>query len=154
MLDGVAGTIIPFRDNLMTTISPRPTPAASAVIVENGSILLVKRGCEPNKDLWSLPGGCIELGETAREAAAREVLEETSLVVEVGDVADVRDVVVKDADGIKFHYVIINFHARAVSGDVWAASDAADARWVPLREVESYPTTPGLTDRLASLGLL
>ena len=138
----------------MTVITPKPTPAASAIIVENGRIVLVKRGCEPNKGLWSLPGGCIELGETAREAAAREILEETSLVIEVGDVAAVHDVVAKDANQIKFHYVIINFYAGVISGNLKAASDAADARWVPLREVESYPTTPGLVDRLASLGLL
>ena len=138
----------------MMTISPMPTPAASGTIVENGSILLVKRGREPNKDLWSLPGGCIELGETARQAAAREILEETSLVVEVGEVADVHDVVAKDDCEIKFHYVIVNFYARTVSGDLKAASDAADARWVPLQEVRGYPTTPGLTDRLVSMGLL
>jgi len=130
-----------------------PIPAVSAVIVKNGRILLVKRGREPNKGLWSLPGGSIELGETVREALAREVLEETSLVVEVGDVASVHHVISRDGDRIAFHYVIVSFFARAVGGTLKPSSDAAEARWVPLGEINDLPTTAGLVERLRSIGL-
>lgn len=129
-----------------------PRVAVSAVIVEEGKILLIKRGHEPNEGLWSLPGGSIELGETAREAVAREVLEETSLMVNVGEVAIVSDVISKDGDEIAFHYVIISFFAKVVGGELKAASDAQDARWVDLSD-NKYPTTSGLVDRLIAIGL-
>ena len=125
-----------------------PRPAVSAVIVEGGKVLLVKRGFEPNRGLWSFPGGSIEPGETAREAIEREVFEETSLRVDVGDVAGVYDVISRDGELLLFHYIIVNFHARVVSGEVRAASDAADARWFEFDELASLPTTPHLLDRL------
>lgn len=131
-----------------------PRAAVSAVIIENDKILLVKRGCEPNMGLWSLPGGSIEPGETLKEALAREVLEETSQVVEVGDVAAAHEVITRDGDEILFHYVIINLYARVLSGDLKAASDAADARWVNLTDIANYNTTAGLTERLQSIDVL
>lgn len=133
------------------TLPRRPIAAVSATIIENGRVLLVRRGREPARGLWSLPGGSIELGETAREALAREVLEETCLVVEVGDVAGVRDVILRDGETVTGHYVIINFRARAVSGECRAASDAAEVRWVPLEDLPEYQTTPGLREFLSSL---
>ena len=138
----------------MTTATDRPRSAVSAIIVDKGKILLVKRGCEPNKGLWSLPGGSVELGETARDALAREVLEETSLVVRVGDVAAVQDVIARDGPRITYHYVIVNFYAQVVSGELEARTDAEDARWVKLSELADYPTTAGLAERIASLGLI
>ncbi|MCL5102506.1 MAG: NUDIX hydrolase [Armatimonadetes bacterium] len=125
-----------------------PRPAVSAVIVRDCSILLVKRGFEPNEGAWSFPGGRIEPGETAREAIEREVMEETSLRIEVGDVAGVYDVISRDGDLLLFHYVIINFRARVISGELKPASDAADARWFKFDELASLPTTPNLLDRL------
>lgn len=130
-----------------------PKPAVSAVIVRDGEILLVKRGCEPNMGLWSLPGGSIELGETLQEALAREVLEETSLEVEPGDIAGVYDVIVKDGDTVTFHYVIISLFAKIIFGEPAAASDAADLGWVKLEDVSNYPTTAGLVERLRAFGL-
>lgn len=137
----------------MADMQCAPKPAVSALIVEDGSVLLVKRGCEPNKGLWSLPGGSIEPGETMREAAAREVLEETSLVVDVGDVAGVHEVISKDGEALLFHYVIIMLQAKVMSGELAPSDDAADARWVPLDQVKDYPTTPGLVDRLSSMNI-
>lgn len=128
-----------------------PKPAVSALIVENGRVLLVKRGCEPNKNLWSLPGGSIEPGETIKEATAREVLEETSLVVEVEDVAGAHDVISREGDRILFHYVIVISRAKIISGELWASDDAADAQWIPLNEISAYSTTPGLSERLAKM---
>jgi 8-oxo-dGTP diphosphatase len=125
-----------------------PKPAVSAIIVQDDRVLLVKRGCEPNIGLWSFPGGSIEPGETARQAIEREVLEETSLVIEAGEVAGVHDVISRDGEALLFHYVIINFHARVLSGELKASSDAADAGWFTLDEVANLPTTPQLLDRL------
>jgi ADP-ribose pyrophosphatase YjhB (NUDIX family) len=125
-----------------------PKPAVSALIVEDGRVLLVKRGCEPNKGLWSLPGGSIEPGETLREAAAREVLEETSLVVEVGDVVGAHEVISKDGEALLFHYVIITLRAKVASGELASSDDAADAMWVPLDQLRDYEITKGLTEKL------
>ena len=133
-------------------MSDRPIPAVSALVIDSGRVLLVKRGCEPNKGLWSLPGGSIELGETARAAAAREVREETALEVEPREFAGFQEVISQGDDGIRFHYVIITFRARLVSGELAAASDAADARWFAPCELAGIPTTEGLAARLADYG--
>lgn len=131
-----------------------PKAAVSAIIIRNNKVLLVNRGCEPNKGLWSLPGGSIEPGETVREALAREVLEETCLNVRVGNIATVHDVISRDGDSLLFHYVIISFFAEVLSGDLTAASDAADARWFSPEEIRHLQTTPGLVERLESAGVM
>jgi len=127
-----------------------PRPAVSAIILDGGTILLVKRGHEPNLGLWSLPGGGIELGEAASEALVREVLEETGLTVEPADIVGVRDVIGREDGEVTFHYVIICFSARVISGSLAAGSDAAEVRWVPLADLPSYPLTVGLLDWLLS----
>lgn len=134
-------------------MSARPTPAVSALIVQDHRILLINRGCEPNKGLWSLPGGSIELGETAREALVREVREETSLEIEPGDVAGVHDVIYRGADGIRFHYVVITFRARVIGGKLAAGSDAAETGWFAPHEIAGLPTTDRLDDILRSSGI-
>ena len=123
----------------------------SALIVEDGKVLLVKRGTEPNRGLWSLPGGSIEPGETVREAVAREVFEETSLAVEAGELLGVQDVISAEGERLQFHYVLITFRARVTSGVPEAGSDAAEVRWVRLDDLDDYRTTPGLAERLAQM---
>lgn len=125
-----------------------PKPAVSALIVDDGKVLLVKRGCEPNKGLWSLPGGSIEPGETLRDAAAREVLEETALVVDVGDVVGAHEVISRDGEALLYHFVIITLYANVISGVLAPSDDAADAKWVPTDQVKKYPTTALLADIL------
>ena len=111
-----------------------PLVGVGAVMVERGRVLLVKRGQPPLKDRWSPPGGLVELGETVREAVAREVGEETGLRVEVDKLLGVFDRVVRDEAGrIQYHYVLVDFLCRAVGGELKAAGDAVDARWF-LRE--------------------
>jgi 8-oxo-dGTP diphosphatase len=122
--------------------------AISALVIKDGRVLLVRRGWEPSKDLWSLPCGSIEPGETLSEAAAREVLEETSLVVDVGDVAGVYEVISKDGGSLLYHYVIVTLIAKVISGEPAPSDDAADAQWVPLARVSKYPSTPLLIDTL------
>src|SRR3977135_2354347 len=106
----------------------RPIVAVGAVIVDGDRVLLVKRGQEPLKGEWSLPGGAVEIGETLEEAIRREVREETCLDVEVGPIVDVLDRIRYDPDGrIKFHYVLVDFLCRPLGGTLQGASDAEEA---------------------------
>jgi 8-oxo-dGTP diphosphatase len=107
-----------------------PLVGVGAIIIEDGRVLLIKRAKAPLLGEWSIPGGMLELGETLREAAAREALEETGLVIETADLLGVFDRVVRDADQrILYHYVLIDFLCHRRSGDLCAAADAAEARW-------------------------
>jgi 8-oxo-dGTP diphosphatase len=108
----------------------RPFIGVGAIIVEDGHVLLVKRGHAPIAGEWSIPGGVLEVGETLREAAVREVLEETSLVVEPTILLGVYDRILRDTDErTLYHYVLIDFSCRRLSGEAKAAGDAAEVRW-------------------------
>ncbi len=122
----------------------RPTVAVSAVVSDGERVLVVQRGRPPNQGLWSVPGGRVEWGETLRQAVAREVQEETGLTIQVGPLVEVVERVDVQADPA-YHYIIIDFLARPVGGALQAGDDAADARWVTLVELETLPTTAGLT---------
>jgi len=104
---------------------------------------LVKRGHEPNKGMWSIPGGLIKLGETAEEAAIREVKEETGLEVSIGPVAGIFNVIIKDVESkIKYHYVIIDYFGEIIGGMLRPGTDVTDARWFWLDEVGNIETSP------------
>ena len=120
----------------------RPVPAVAALVFRDGSVLLVKRRDEPNRGRWSPPGGSLELGETVEEAAVRETLEETGVTVRPVRVVDVRDFLDKDADGrVRWHYVLMNVLCDYVSGEPYPASDADNARFIPLKELGEYEVT-------------
>lgn len=113
-----------------------------AVIVHDGEILLVKRGSDPGRGKWSIPGGMVELEETVRTTVVREVKEETNLNVEVNDLIDVVDNTVHDKEGrLRFHFVILDFYARLKDGQLRAGSDVLDVKWVPLNSVETLDLT-------------
>jgi 8-oxo-dGTP diphosphatase len=113
------------------------------VVVRDGRLLLIQRGREPGRGLWSLPGGMVDLGETMQEAAAREALEETGLHVEVGEVYWTVDAIRRDAEGrVQYHNVIVDFIATAPDGEPACADDAMDVRWVGPDDVEGLPLTP------------
>jgi 8-oxo-dGTP diphosphatase len=117
----------------------RPIVGVGAVVFDADCVLLVKRGREPLKGEWSLPGGAVEVGESLETAVAREVLEETGLQVEVGPVIEVLDRIHHAADGrVEYHFVIIDYLCQVREGLVKSGTDAADARWVPLVELPSY----------------
>jgi 8-oxo-dGTP diphosphatase len=125
----------------------RPIVGVGAVIVDGDRVLLVRRGHEPLKGEWSVPGGAVEIGETLRIAIAREVREETGLDVEVGPVVDVLDRVRVDDDGrVRFHYVLIDFVCRPVGGSLACGSDADEAAWVPVKDLAAHAVAPATVD--------
>jgi mutator protein MutT len=133
----------------MRRFPAHPVVSVGAVVVDGERVLLAKRGNEPLKGRWSLPGGGVEIGETLENALMREVREETGLVVSVGPVLEVLDRIHAAADGrVEFHYVIVDYLCRASNPDeARAASDAADVRWAPAAQLEAF----GLTDKVAEV---
>ena len=118
----------------------QPLIGVGALIVENGRVVLIKRGKAPLLGEWSIPGGMLELGETLRQGAEREALEETGLAVRATELLGVFDRVVPDAEGkIIYHYVLIDFLCERISGELQAGADAADARWFTPDEVAKLP---------------
>jgi 8-oxo-dGTP diphosphatase len=117
----------------------RPIVGVGAVIVDQGRVLLIKRGSPPLKGEWSLPGGAVELGETLRFAAEREAREETGLIVKAGEVLEVLDRIIPGKDGApRYHYVLIDFLCTVHGGKLRAGGDAADVRWAKESELEKY----------------
>ena len=109
---------------------PRPVLCVSTMVHHDGAVLLVRRGRAPAAGFWAFPGGRVELGEKLAEAAAREVHEETGLVVEVGEAFERAEIIRRHEDGgIESHYVIIVFAAKLQSGTLAAGDDAAEAAW-------------------------
>jgi 8-oxo-dGTP diphosphatase len=117
----------------------RPIVGVGAVILDGSRVLLVKRGHEPLKGEWSLPGGAVDVGETLAAAVAREVREETCLDVEVGPIVEVLDRITRDADGrVAYHFVLVDYLCRATGGTLACASDAAAAEWVDVGRLQEF----------------
>lgn len=105
-------------------------------MLDGDRVLLVRRGKEPLKGEWSLPGGKLELGETLQEGVARESREETGLIVSPGAMVEMLDRIVRDDDGrVRYHYVLVDFMCAVVGGDLRAGSDAEDVQWVASRQL-------------------
>lgn len=120
----------------------QPIVGVGAVIIRDGKLLLEKRGNEPARGKWSIPGGVVELGETLEDAVIRETKEETSLDVETPSLIDVVYQVDLDEKGkVKYHFVIVDYLVKAKSGEPKADSDADELQWVALEVVENYNLT-------------
>ncbi len=118
----------------------RPIPGVGAVVLREldgrAEVLLVRRRTEPMAGSWSLPGGAIELGETAREACTREVLEEAGLVVEPLVEVECFDIILRDAEGrVQYHYLIVDMLCRVIGGELCAGEDASEAVWADVQLV-------------------
>jgi mutator protein MutT len=113
-----------------------PLVGVGAIIIEEGRVVLVKRGHPPLEGKWSIPGGVLEVGETLRKAVVREALEETGLAVEPGELLGVFERVLPDDQGrMKYHYVLIDFLCRRVAGELVAGDDASEVHWFRREEL-------------------
>jgi ADP-ribose pyrophosphatase YjhB (NUDIX family) len=116
----------------------RPIIGVGVVVWHGERVLLVRRGKPPRVGQWSLPGGAQLLGETIAEAARREVKEEAGLEPVLGDVVATVDLIERDRQGrIRYHYTLIDFVAEATGPELHPGSDAADARWFALAELDA-----------------
>ena len=117
----------------------RPIVGIGIVVIKDDTVLLVRRGKPPNIGSWTLPGGAQEVGETTEDAARRELLEETGLEVGPMYFAATVDNIRRDENGrVRFHYTIIDFATRWVSGEPVADTDVTEAVWARLDALEDY----------------
>jgi 8-oxo-dGTP diphosphatase len=126
-----------------------PIVGVGAVVIDGTKVLLVRRGNEPLKGEWSLPGGAVELGETLQQGVVREVLEETGLVVAPAGIVEVLDRITQDEvlqDGasgrVRYHFVLVDFVCRVTGGALREGSDADEVRWVAREELGEYHLAP------------
>jgi 8-oxo-dGTP diphosphatase len=137
-----------------------PIIGVGAVVIDGSKVLLVRRGQEPLKGEWSLPGGALELGETLQQGVVREVLEETGLTVVPAGIVEVLDRITQDDSSgrIRYHYVLVDFLCHVAGGTVRGSSDAEEARWVNREELQEQryrlaPLTVQVIEKAFRLGL-
>jgi 8-oxo-dGTP diphosphatase len=115
-----------------------PLVGIGAVIVHENRVLLVRRGSEPLRGHWTLPGGALEVGESLAEGVVREVREETGLLVEPLELVELLDRIHRQGERVRYHYVIADYLCRVTGGELQVASDADEARWVERAEWNSH----------------
>jgi ADP-ribose pyrophosphatase YjhB (NUDIX family) len=117
----------------------RPICGVGVVVRKDDAVLLIQRGNPPRRGDWGLPGGAVELGESLRDAARREVREECGIEIAVGGVVDAMDLVQRDKAGrAQYHFVVVDFAATYAGGELRASSDVLDARWVARRDLDAF----------------
>jgi len=137
------------------TYPQRPFLAVSAAIFRNGKVLVVRRARKPALNLYTLPGGAVEAGETLVEAAIREVREETSLSIEPVALAGHREIIARDDKGkVERHFVILCFASRWLAGEPVLSDELDDSRWVDPSELGNYRTTDGLAEIVTTAATL
>lgn len=123
----------------------RPMVGVGAVIWNGAQVLLERRGQPPSQGTWSLPGGLIEVGETAEAAVRREVGEECDIDVAVGPVLGLFEPMQRDPDDrVRYHFVVIDFLAYYQAGDLHSGDDAAEVRWVDPKDLSHYALSPAI----------
>ncbi len=133
----------------------KPIVGVGAITIKDKKVLLVKRGVQPSYGLWAIPGGTLKLGESMRQCAEREMLEETGVTVKAGRCVYVFDFIEHDDVGkIKFHFIVVDFAANYVSGEPKGADDALEARWLSSKDLEELPVAKNTIAALRSIGFL
>lgn len=118
-----------------------PFVGVGGVVIHQGKVLLVRRARPPLAGEWSIPGGMLELGETLPQATRRELLEETGLQVEPGEILEVFERIERQDGRVRYHYVVVDFLCLFLGGELAASSDVSDARWVLPEELPRYRLT-------------
>jgi len=119
-----------------------PRVGVGAVVIEDSTVLLVRRGIPPSKGLWAIPGGHIELGETIQETAEREILEETGIVIKAHEPIYTFDLIERDGDNrVRYHYIVVDVRGEYISGEPLGADDALEARWFSWEEILELPVS-------------
>ena len=118
-----------------------PLVGVGGVVIHRGRALLIRRGSEPLKGEWSIPGGMLELGEELAAGVQRELKEETGLDVEPQECILVFDRIMREGKRVKYHYVIVDYLCRRKRGRLHPASDVVDARWVRREDLPKYHLT-------------
>ncbi|MFZ3201841.1 MAG: NUDIX hydrolase [Candidatus Acidiferrales bacterium] len=117
----------------------RPVVGVGGVVISDGRALLVRRGGQPLKGRWSIPGGMLETGETLYEGVRRELAEETGLEVRVVELIEVFERISLDAAGkTRYHFVVLDYLCEAVGGNARAGSDVTDVAWASPAELAQY----------------
>jgi 8-oxo-dGTP diphosphatase len=133
----------------------QPLVGVGGVVIDRNRVLLIRRGCEPLKGEWSLPGGLLELGEELTAGVRRELLEETGLEVEPIEGILAFDRIVREGVRVKYHYVIVDYLCRRKRGRLRPASDVVDARWVRRKDLPQYhPTDMATAVIVQAFGML
>lgn len=137
------------------TYPQRPFLAVSAAIFRDGRVLIVRRARKPALNLYSLPGGAVEIGESLIDAVVREVREETQIDIEPVALAGHREAIVRDKKGrVERHFVILSFASRWLHGEPVLNSELDDARWIDPAGLSAYKTTEGLAEIVAAAAAL
>ena len=119
----------------------QPLVGVGGVVIQRGRVLLIRRGSEPLKGEWSIPGGLVDLGEELTAGVRRELREETGLAVEPLETILVFDRILREGERVKYHYVIVDYLCRRRGGRLRPASDVIDARWVRRQDLAQYHLT-------------
>ena len=120
----------------------KPLIGVGAAVFRGIEVLLIRRGNPPLYGAWSLPGGRVKEGEDLKRALCREVREECSIDIEVGDLITEFAYIERDEQKrVKYHYVVFDFKAQYLSGNLARASDVLEARWVPIEQLEAFDLT-------------
>ena len=121
----------------------RPFIAVGAAVRRGDRVLIVQRAREPSRGAWTVPGGVVDLGEEMAQAVAREVREECGIAVEVGEIVGSIDNIVRDADGaVRYHFCIIDYAARYLSGERAINDELSGAAWISPAEFDRYNISP------------
>ena len=149
------------REEELTVYDTRHYPVRAHIgvgilLIRDNHLLLIKRRFNPDKNMWSIPGGHLDLGEKVESAAEREAYEETGFKVKVSKLAGIIDKIMYDNKAqIEYHYVLLNYFVEQIEGDPnqppVAQDDALDAKFVPFEEIKNYNLTKSLIELLKQL---